>query len=534
MTMLDFLKSFYNPSDLKEVDQVTFEGLIASYSTHTVSFSDYLYSNGYSSTIKNINVHFNGDNSNINFSGCSFFECDFKGDFSHYTFDQVYFDHSTFHEVNFTGATFDLLQFNHSTFHEANFSGTTFHKTFINDCEFNDSVFLQASYYDNVLYDNTMSECDFSNSSFYLTEFGHTVFINSELNNAFDYQCHLDNVTVLFDQNYTITDYVFKDASFVEAISKISIMSDPVWYSTPHLVLINSGVIPVSISKYDANIDPQQLDYEVKQVLASIEMYGLEAPSIAQQILNSNLPTVQLIKQKAYLIMQESDALWLTGGPDIHAELYGQKPHSLHNTSPDYYREIYEFALTEASLELGKPILGVCHGMQLVNIYFGGTLLQHVEGHYDIEPELNVLTHEGHMGSIIVPPMYGPSYHHQAVDAIGDSLEIVCEYDGVIKALQSDNADIPIFLCQFHPEYLIDQNSHKIIDKFIELSSQPSTRSQVLTVEDVLQQNEMIFDDNATTVVAHEPVALTEHYSIPVKDMYPFEQGLDAVQVEMI
>src|SRR5271163_2296409 len=79
------------------------------------------------------------------------------------------------------------------------------------------------------------------------------------------------------------------------------------------------------------------------------------------------------------------DGLVLTGGADIDPAFYGQQTHvETVDTVPE--RDVFEIALTRAAIERDLPVLGICRGMQLINVALGGTLLQHLPerlGHED-------------------------------------------------------------------------------------------------------------------------------------------------------
>jgi gamma-glutamyl-gamma-aminobutyrate hydrolase PuuD len=193
---------------------------------------------------------------------------------------------------------------------------------------------------------------------------------------------------------------------------------------------------------------------------------------------------IKAIKDYAYHIVEYADSIWIPGGPDLHPAFYGEE-NTRSYPSWNYYREILEFSMTDAAIAMDKPILGICHGSQLVNVYYGGTLYQHVDGQSGITPELEILTYEGLLGSILEGPIRGPSYHHQAVKDLAPPLEVVAIYDGVVKATQATDGS-KVMLCQFHPEYEEDKNSENILNQFIHLSSQEKILSTALSLSDVI------------------------------------------------
>ncbi|MDO5141438.1 MAG: gamma-glutamyl-gamma-aminobutyrate hydrolase family protein [Eubacteriales bacterium] len=141
------------------------------------------------------------------------------------------------------------------------------------------------------------------------------------------------------------------------------------------------------------------------------------------------------------------DGLLLAGGGDLHPARYGQQPTGDH-LSLDPVRDSEEAALFAAFFARGKPILGICRGVQAINVFLGGTLRQHIEGHADCCHAL-----------CRVRPLPGApsavnSYHHQAVDRPAPSL-CTAAYapDGTIEALLHPAA--PVLGVQWHPERMV-------------------------------------------------------------------------------
>jgi putative glutamine amidotransferase len=161
------------------------------------------------------------------------------------------------------------------------------------------------------------------------------------------------------------------------------------------------------------------------------------------------------------------DGLVLQGGIDICPETYGETPRQ-QAWAGDAIRDRYELRLLAAFIEAGKPVLGVCRGAQLINVHFGGNLVQDIptlwrkpivhedSTSYDrllhevrFEPggRLDNLYRDG--GSRLVT-----SIHHQCVDRLGAGLvvEAVCPKDGVIEAIRHSGDSFVLGL-QWHPEF---------------------------------------------------------------------------------
>ena len=153
---------------------------------------------------------------------------------------------------------------------------------------------------------------------------------------------------------------------------------------------------------------------------------------------------------------RDADGLLLPGGGDVAPERYGQK--NFASRGIDLGRDALELFLIEQFLGEGRPILGICRGMQVLNVFFGGTLLQDIPGHGQagtgtdrlhrtvvIDSELKRLYGKGQM---IVN-----SAHHQAVDQLGKGLRAVqWSADGSVEAIE--HATLPVWGVQWHPERL--------------------------------------------------------------------------------
>ncbi|MFI0220097.1 gamma-glutamyl-gamma-aminobutyrate hydrolase family protein [Streptomyces lydicus] len=150
------------------------------------------------------------------------------------------------------------------------------------------------------------------------------------------------------------------------------------------------------------------------------------------------------------------DGLVIAGGADVAPARYGAEPDPRTGPpSPD--RDAWELALIEAALADGVPLLGICRGMQLLNVALGGTLVQHLDGHagppgvfdrHAVEPVPGTL-----LGRTLPEPVSVPTYHHQAVDRLGSGLlPSAHAADGTIEALELPAGRGFTLAVQWHPE----------------------------------------------------------------------------------
>ena len=148
--------------------------------------------------------------------------------------------------------------------------------------------------------------------------------------------------------------------------------------------------------------------------------------------------------------------LILTGGEDVDPAFYGRENKACFGLGPE--RDRQEFRLIEAYLRAGKPILGICRGHQVLNVFFGGSLTQHLptaESHMPTREGDRVHETRAEAGSFSAL-LYGKifpvnSAHHQGIDRLAPELEAVQRAsDGVIEACR--HTRYPVYSVQWHPE----------------------------------------------------------------------------------
>ena len=150
------------------------------------------------------------------------------------------------------------------------------------------------------------------------------------------------------------------------------------------------------------------------------------------------------------------DGLILCGGNDIAPARYGEEFCGAVNI--DYERDAAEFALLKAYVDAGKPVMGICRGHQLINVFFGGSLYQDLPEsvlHKQQDGKDNVHEVKAPAESIL-GRLYGEvfsvnSSHHQAVKALGAGLRVSAVWNEQY-AEAVEHAELPIFGVQWHPE----------------------------------------------------------------------------------
>ena len=168
------------------------------------------------------------------------------------------------------------------------------------------------------------------------------------------------------------------------------------------------------------------------------------------------------------------DAVVVNGGIDIDPSFYGAARQA-QTDPPQIERDQFELALTRAALEKGLPVIGVCRGMHILNVIRGGTLIQHLPdvsslNHYENDRyAVPVHAIETVRGSRVERALgQSPqvnSIHHQAIDRIGEGLEITARArDGTIEAVEDVSGRI--VGVQWHPEFLASDFADEHVDLF--------------------------------------------------------------------
>lgn len=161
------------------------------------------------------------------------------------------------------------------------------------------------------------------------------------------------------------------------------------------------------------------------------------------------------------------DGLLIGGGDDVGADLYGGAPTP--NVRLDPARDVLELSALDAFWGTAKPILGVCRGAQMMNIFRGGTLHQDIYKAYAGAPRLrtvlplkDVHLRPGRLRDIVAADCVRVNaLHHQSIQRPGEGMQVVGvdEY-GIVQAVETSSGPLRIAV-QWHPEFLPYRSAHR-------------------------------------------------------------------------
>jgi putative glutamine amidotransferase len=182
-------------------------------------------------------------------------------------------------------------------------------------------------------------------------------------------------------------------------------------------------------------------------------------------------------------LIERCDAVVLPGSKaDVDPSKYNARRNEK-TASSDARRDTVDELLLQDAYNMRKPILGICYGLQILNVQRSGTLIQHIESPINHEAGRKVpVAHmvevdaASRLAGIIkaTPGLEIPvnSSHHQAADVVGDGLRVVarCPQDGIIEALEGTSPDHFVLAVQWHPERSVedDEASRSIFQALVE------------------------------------------------------------------
>ena len=223
------------------------------------------------------------------------------------------------------------------------------------------------------------------------------------------------------------------------------------------------------------SMDPEYAERSIPQYERAVQLAGGEPVRIS---LGWTEPEITRA-------MERCDGILLPGSKaDVDPAKFNAA-RSPHTAAVDSVRESVDELLLDEAYRLRKPVLGICYGLQSLNVYRGGSLVQHIPDFLPDETRDKVnheagkkvaIAHEAEidaksrLGRIIADGVRGPavvpvnSSHHQSAGSVGEGLRVVarCPVDGIIEGLEGMSPDHFVLAVQWHPERSVEEDAPSI------------------------------------------------------------------------
>lgn len=200
--------------------------------------------------------------------------------------------------------------------------------------------------------------------------------------------------------------------------------------------------------------------------------------------------------ENAVELAQGLDGILLAGGEDCDPELYGQERHPKVVDLLDVRRQSNDLTLAKVAREKGIPTLGICLGLQVMNVAGGGTLVQDIDSAMETEIQHaslpqdrvrhDVIIEQGTRLASMVPAaeLNVNSSHHQAVSAVADGLRVTAHApDGVVEGLEDPKHPFYIGV-QWHPEDMAGEGSAGMLfGAFVEAARKYAEQKQQVAAQ---------------------------------------------------
>lgn len=390
----------------------------------------------------------------LNLDGITFQECELEwASFKERQLKDITFQNCDLSNINFRDATLENCDFIGCEMREVMFTGASLDHV----------AFLKSS-----LITSSFEDASINNTTFIRSSLTGTHFLSASVENSSFNSSNLENALFFGTlDDFTLDDKTKETAVITKPVGALLINPDARGITVPKVfrkIDTTSHLIPLRIALQPPKVDFEAVNKEVDTILESFGPYDRSKPPIPQrliiEILNNpeKYPEATKIYRKAELLSKEIDAFFLPGGEDIQPELYGEERHAETKCGDDYRRSLLELCIINRAFNKGIPMMALCRGFQMSNIYFGAQLAQDVKGHVNMPQEYHLKSNEylGLYSQVIKKNFIGISSHHQAVPVDKGPTEFLApavEYEGLVKASEAKEGTAPMVLLQFHPEY---------------------------------------------------------------------------------
>lgn len=197
--------------------------------------------------------------------------------------------------------------------------------------------------------------------------------------------------------------------------------------------------------------------------MGEIKMKKIAIPAKPEDVKNYVKALTELGAEPVIISKQVSpdayDGLLLPGGVDIDPKYYKKENIACGRLDP--WLDKLQFAVLDDFVKAGKPVFGICRGHEVINVYFGGTLIQDIqtEQRHPATPEGDTIHSASAAEGSFIDRLYGKepvlinSAHHQGVETLGRGLiPVMYAPDGIVEAMM--HRSLPVKTVQWHPERL--------------------------------------------------------------------------------
>jgi len=212
--------------------------------------------------------------------------------------------------------------------------------------------------------------------------------------------------------------------------------------------------------------DPTRALFKGKRLLFAEE--SLFHWVLSQGALAFLIPTAGVAGPSLDELVASLDGILMTGGTDVSPQMYGETP-LRPEWGGDPHRDAYDCELVRAAIRAKKPILGVCRGLQVINVALGGSLYQDITDQTSTKiVHRNWDIYDSNHHTLRIAPGSGlaklypgrekatiNSVHHQGIKKLAPGLraEGYCDEDGIVEAIRREAPDPYVFAIQWHPEW---------------------------------------------------------------------------------
>ena len=164
-------------------------------------------------------------------------------------------------------------------------------------------------------------------------------------------------------------------------------------------------------------------------------------------------------QEDAARLVDLADGLLLTGGVDVDPRHYGEAPMPACG-APDPARDRLELLLIRAFAQAGRPIFGICRGLQILNVALGGSLIQDIPGQLKKNHTYNSIHPATAVPGSLIHRLFGNTFtlnslHHQSLKKLGRGLRATVHSEDGLIVEAAEHTTLPMFGVQWHPERMV-------------------------------------------------------------------------------